>query len=173
MARLYILRHGKTELISSTGIDFDRNLVQRGERNSSQIGKMMNDHFPKPELIIYSPANRTRQTAELVEAEIKDTLSIDDRRIYNAEAETLFDVITDHGFDCKTVMLIGHNPGLVLLIHMLMAEDGNRAAHNIIDYPSATFAELVFEPETFGQITRDSGVLLKLLRPRELTTSTP
>ena len=37
----------------------------------------------------------------------------------------------------------------------------------------ASFAELVFEPETFGEITRDSGVLLKLLRPRELTSSTP
>ena len=173
MARLYILRHGKTELVSATGLDFDRNLIQRGEKNSSQIGKMLHDHFPKPELVIYSPANRTRQTAELVLAEIKDTLSIDDRRIYNAEAETLFDVITDHGFDCKTVMLIGHNPGLILLMHMLMAEDGNWAGHNIIDYPSASFAELVFEPETFGEITRDSGVLLKLLRPRELTSSTP
>lgn len=173
MARLYILRHGKTETFSSTGLDFDRNLVQRGERNSSQIGKMIHDHFQKPDLIVYSPANRTQQTASLILNEISDTLSIDDRRIYNADPETLFDVITDHGFDHKTIMLVGHNPGLILLIHMLLADDGNRAGHNIIDFPSATFAELVFEPETFGQITRDSGVLLKLLRPREWTTSTP
>ena len=173
MARLYILRHGKTELVSSTGLDFDRDLVHRGERNSSQIGKMINDHFPKPGLIIFSPANRTRQTTNLVQAEIPNVESIEDQRIYNADPETLFDVITDHGFDHETVMLVGHNPGLILLIHMLMAEDGNRAGHNIMDYPSAAFAELVFEPKKFGQITRDSGVLLKLLRPREMTTLKP
>ena len=173
MARLYLLRHGKTELVSSSGLDFDRNLIQRGERNSNQIGKLIHDHMPKPELIIYSPANRTRQTTECVLSECPNTESIDDKRIYNADAETLFDVITDYSFDKKNVMLIGHNPGLILLMHMMMAEDGNRAGHAIIDFPSASFAEMVFEPDTFGEVTRDSGVLLKLLRPREMTTSTP
>ncbi len=31
MARLLILRHGKTELVSETGRDFDRKLVERGK----------------------------------------------------------------------------------------------------------------------------------------------
>lgn len=171
MARLYILRHGKTELVSATGIDFDRNLVQRGERNSTQIGRMIADHMPKPQLIIFSPANRTRQTAELVMREVPDADSIEDRRIYNAEGETLFDVITDHGFDYERVMIIGHNPGLIVLMHLLMAEDGNRGSHSIVDFPSASFAEMVFEPDTFGQVNLDTGVLMRLLRPREMTTT--
>lgn len=170
MARLYILRHGKTEDVSDTGIDFDRNLVHRGEKNARRIGNMIKTHLQKPELLLCSPANRTRQTAEFIKEECPGINDMQDDRIYNADPDTLFDVITDHGFDHKCLMLVGHNPGLILLTHMLMAEDGNRAGHNIMDFPSATFVEMVFEAETFGQIKRDSGVLMKLLRPREMTS---
>jgi phosphohistidine phosphatase len=103
--------------------------------------------------------------------EVPDADSIEDRRIYNAEGETLFDVITDHGFDYERVMIIGHNPGLIVLMHLLMAEDGNRGSHSIVDFPSASFAEMVFEQDTFGQVNLDSGVLMRLLRPREMTTT--
>jgi hypothetical protein len=52
-----------------------------------------------------------------------------------------------------------------------MAEDGNRGSHSIVDFPSASFAEMVFEPDTFGKVNLDSGVLMRLLRPREMTTT--
>ncbi|MCE2517665.1 MAG: histidine phosphatase family protein, partial [Alphaproteobacteria bacterium] len=84
-----------------------------------------------------------------------------------ADGETLFDVITDHAHDLNNILLIGHNPGLIILMHILLAEDGNRAQKSISDFPTASLAEMVFEAPTIGQITRGSGTLVSLMRPRD------
>jgi len=173
MARLLIFRHGKTEYASPTGLDRDRRLVSRGERNSIQMAELMREHMPMPEIILVSPSVRTVQTAEKVMSVFGPGPEvIQDDRIYLADGDTLLQVIREKAANARLAMLIGHNPGLYILTHLLMAEDGNRASKSISDFPTAALADLVFEAETFGDLEYDTGQLLSLLRPRELGFNT-
>ncbi|XDZ66911.1 histidine phosphatase family protein [Alphaproteobacteria bacterium LSUCC0684] len=173
MARLFIFRHGKTEYTSPSGHDRDRRLVSRGVRNSIQMAELMQQHMPLPEVILVSPAVRTSQTADEVMGVFGPGPEvIQDDRLYLADGDTLFEVITTRAADARVAMVIGHNPGLFVLAHLLMAEDGNRASKSVSDFPTAALADLVFEPETFRDLEYDTGQMLSLLRPRELGFNT-
>ena len=173
MARLLIFRHGKTEFTSPSGLDRDRRLVSRGVRNSLQMANLMQEHMPCPEVILVSPAVRTVETAENVVSVFGSGPEvIHDERLYLADGDTLFDVITSKAADARIAMVIGHNPGLYILAHLLMAEDGNRASKFLSDFPTAALADMVFEAETLKDLSYDSGQLLSLLRPRELGFNT-
>ena len=169
MARLIVFRHGKTEIVSSTGKDFDRELVTRGEKNSAQMAGMIKNHMSRPDVVIISPAKRTRQTAEhaLPALGFNGDPIVDDR-IYNATGDTLYDVLRDHASDHKTALIIGHNPGLIILMDILMAVDEDHNASLIADFPTASVGDVVFEASTFKDVMPNSGKLLSLLRPREL-----
>lgn len=169
MARLLILRHGKTELISNTGRDFDRKLVERGKRNCIDMARYIRGHMSIPEIILVSPALRTMETAEWVMKEWQNNPEqIVDERIYNASSDILFDVIHDHAGETATAMIIGHNPGMILLCHDLIADDGNQAGKDINDFPTATLADMVFDLDRFKNLEMESGKLLSLIRPRDM-----
>ena len=169
MARLIVFRHGKTEIVSNTGRDFDRELVSRGQRNSVQMAGMIKNHMKTPDIVIVSPAMRTRQTAKyaLPAMGYHDDPVIDER-IYNATGDTLYDVLRDHAADKKTALIIGHNPGLIILMDILMSVDEDHNASLIADFPTASVGDVVFEADTFADVMPNSGKLLSLLRPREL-----
>jgi phosphohistidine phosphatase len=167
MARLLILRHGKAEDESPSGDDRQRKLVHRGERNADEVGQLIKDHINSPELVLVSPSLRTQETALIVQQHLGHINQVNDSRIYNADGEALLNVIIENAPSLSRVLLIGHNPGLMVLMHILMAEDGNRAETSISDFPSSALAEMVFEAPTIGQIARSSGILLSLMRPRE------
>ena len=132
------------------------------------MGKIITSHMHKPELVLVSPAVRTASTAAIIQSHLNDVEQINDPRIYNADGETLFDVLTDHATDQKNVLLIGHNPGLIILMHILLAEEGNRAQKSISEFPTASLAEIAFEANTIGDITRASGTIISLMRPKDL-----
>ena len=168
MARLLILRHGKAENVSESGHDRDRRLVRRGEDNALYMGKQIRDHMKRPDRVLISSAARTQETAKQVMSCLGDIPSITEDRIYNADGETLWDVITDYAHEDKTVLIIGHNPGLIILMYMLLDDDGMRSQSNISDFPTSSLAELVFDAQTIGDIKQKTGTLLSLLRPRDL-----
>ena len=169
MARLLILRHGKTELVSETGRDIDRKLIERGKRNCTDMARYIKGHLTIPDIILVSPAARTMETADWVMKEWQDKPEfIVDDRIYNASSDMLFDVIHDHAGEARTAMIIGHNPGMILLCHDLMADDGNQAGKDVNDYPTTTLADMVFDLDTFTDLEMESGKLLSLIRPRDM-----
>ena len=169
MARLLILRHGKTELISSSGRDFDRTLVDRGKRNSAEVAQYIKDHLTIPDKILVSPASRTMETMRCLVAGWEESPEvIVDKRIYSATGDQLLEVIKDHGGDAEAVMVIGHNPGLIILIHLLTAEGGNLTRVELGEFPTAALADMLFDLETFDHLELESGKLLSLLRPKDL-----
>ncbi len=65
MRRLLLLRHAKA--IPSTGRnDYDRALIERGRRDAAQIGAFVAETGMIPDLVIYSGAERARETAAIV-----------------------------------------------------------------------------------------------------------
>jgi len=168
MARITLIRHGKAEMPRIGGNDFDRVLVQRGIQNSEDIGKFMLDHKMLPDLMLVSPAARTRQTYEVMSANWPQPPSchyVD--ALYEVSADTLLRLIFEYGGDLESVAVVGHNPSLVVLLtHFVGMVDGEM---NLGYFPTCCVADIGFDADNIRNIDPEDGRLLSLVRARDLT----
>ncbi|MGB8382591.1 MAG: histidine phosphatase family protein [Dermatophilaceae bacterium] len=119
---LILLRHAKSDW-SGDEADIDRPLARRGRRQAPAIGRWLAAHVDGVDLAVVSPAARARRTWDLVAAEL-DVLPparIDDR-VYAASDQQLLGVVRELPDAVKTVVLVGHNPGLEDLASVLTRE---------------------------------------------------
>ena len=100
--------------------DFDRPLNGRGQEDSSRMGVRVN-HWPKPEVVISSPAMRAKTTAKILAMAMDYSPSsiTFEERIYEAELDDLLSVIRAVDDKVASVMLVGHNPALTHLVNVL------------------------------------------------------
>jgi phosphohistidine phosphatase len=162
MKNLLIMRHAKSSWSNSFVSDHNRPLNKRGKKDAPRMGALLKQEEMVPELIISSTAERAMATAEAAalsadyENEIQYT-----RQFYHADAETYLEVLQDLPDDITRVMVVGHNPGMEELVHLLSNVDTRFTTANIahIQLPIARWHELN---------ENVSGELLNLWRPKEL-----
>lgn len=113
---LILFRHAKSDQ-SSTEADIDRPLNPRGRRQAPEAGRWLADNIDAIDLAVVSPANRARTTWDLASAELDEQpqTRIDDR-IYGG---SLLSVVRDLPDEARTVVLVGHNPGIEDLASLL------------------------------------------------------
>jgi len=122
MKRLLLLRHAKAVPATEPLVDIDRPLAERGERDARRIGERLRGLELYPTLILTSPASRALRTAQLVAQAIdysRDAISLD-RRLYLAEPAAIVEIIAVQNDAIKTLVVVGHNPGLTELVHRLL-----------------------------------------------------
>ncbi|GAA5074611.1 phosphohistidine phosphatase [Thermocatellispora tengchongensis] len=122
---LIVLRHCKAAHIPGLA-DRERPLTGRGERDAKRVGETLRALALRPDLVLCSPSVRTRRTAELALVELAPDAPVEfPRGIYEAYADELLDLIraTDPGV--RTLMLVGHNPGVHELVMGLTTRDGD------------------------------------------------
>lgn len=160
MKTIYLLRHAKSSWDDPDLADFDRPLNSRGLKAARFIGALMFERGIKPERIVSSPAKRAKQTAVLVReiAELPK-LEIDDR-IYEASSLTLFNLVSEFADDTRSVLIVGHNPGMEELIRLLTGEP-----HSI---PTAALSRLTLNIDRWSDLALDSGTLDFIIRPKDL-----
>jgi phosphohistidine phosphatase len=161
MKTLLLLRHAKSSWDDATLKDFDRPLNGRGLNNAPLIGKFIREQKIAPELVLSSPARRTRETAALVlkAGGIDAPLRFDERR-YEASAERLCEVIAQIEEKVNQALLIGHNPGLEELILHLTGEEKRM--------PTAALAQLSLGVEKWSKLQAGCGNLDLLIKPKQL-----
>lgn len=159
MKRLYILRHAKSSWDDSSLTDFDRPLNKRGLRAAPFMGGYMASNGFAPDLIVSSPAERARQTAELVResGEFDCPLNFD-RRIYEADVRALTQVVSGLADQFDAVLLVGHNPGMEGLVHHLTGEQH--------EMPTAALAVISLDVDAWPKLSADCGTLDRLVRPK-------
>lgn len=168
MRTLYVLRHAKSDWGDSSLKDFDRPLNDRGRKAAKAIGKELRKRKITPDLVLTSPAERAKQTlARLQDAHGASFDVREDQRIYLAEPEVLIDAIRSAPEDAKRLMIVGHNPGLQELV-VALATPGELRDEAAEKFPTAAFAEIRFDAESWRDVAAGSGVLDILLRPRDL-----
>ena len=107
--------------------DKARTLAARGRRDAPTIGRWLAEQGIEPDLVVISPAKRTRQTWELALPETGGTPpSTIDARVYENSIEDLLAVIQEAGPDVTTLALVGHNPSMEELAVTL--DDGGGSA---------------------------------------------
>jgi phosphohistidine phosphatase len=161
MKTLLLLRHAKSSWKDSDARDFDRPLNQRGLKAAPAIGRLIKKRKLQPDLVLSSPAERARQTTQLViEASGLKTELRYDERIYEASVARLLEVVSELDDEAGFVMLVGHNPGFEELLEILTGE-----AHNL---PTAALACLELNIEKWNKVRADAGRLEWLVKPKKL-----
>jgi phosphohistidine phosphatase len=122
MDRLILLRHGRAERFAASGRDFDRSLEPRGEREVAAVAGRMADAGFSPDLVLLSPSARTRGTWAAAQALFPNALMDVCDELYSADAEGVLRLAASAGERARTVMVIGHNPGLQDLTAQLLRE---------------------------------------------------
>ncbi|MCR5877560.1 histidine phosphatase family protein [Phenylobacterium sp. J367] len=124
MERLILLRHGKAEPDSTSGDDFDRRLAPRGQRESAAMGEHLADLGMTPDVALVSPSARTRETWGQAETHFPGAQAHFDKELYLADAGTIRQAAEKVGREHRTVMVVGHNPGLQELAVELLQQGG-------------------------------------------------
>lgn len=122
-----ILRHAKAA--TPDGVpDIDRPLTPRGHADAAAAGAWLAHRAYLPELVLCSPARRTRETwhgAALALTAAPAVRYVD--QIYTGATDTLLDLIRGIDDSIGSVLLIGHNPSLSQLSGLLDPEASDPA----------------------------------------------
>lgn len=143
---LILMRHGKAVRDHEAPSDRARGLTPRGAREAMLAGAHMVDAGLKPDRILVSAAERTRQTyAALAPAFRCDPAFLEP--LYMASADTIWNSAVESGG--KVVLVIGHNPGMHDLAIDLATPSGT-VNSMLAGFPTSAFAAF----EITGDISR-------------------
>jgi phosphohistidine phosphatase len=114
--RLIVLRHAKSDW-SDEVADHDRPLARRGRREAVLAGQWLHAHAGDIDLVVCSPATRARQTWKQVARQYTRAPELRvEERLYAATEHDLVVVLKQLPAPLRTVLLVGHNPGLEDLV---------------------------------------------------------
>ncbi len=128
MKTLYLIRHAKSSWDDLSIDDFDRPLNKKGKSNIRLIAKRLKEKNIFPDIIISSPAKRTKKTSEKIckilwyekKKIIYDKWIYDNLMNWN---DFLVSIIKGIDRKCKHVFLVWHNPSLNEFASYLLWED--------------------------------------------------
>ena len=155
MDRLILLRHGKAEVDSASGRDFDRALTDRGRRDALIVAKALEQAGVRPDVVLISPAARAAQTWEAV-AEVFPGARVEQApQLYEISPDAILALAKSEGLTARTVMVVGHNPGLGQLAAWLAqtAPAGAGKTRIVDGLPTAAAAVIGFAPSAFDLYT--------------------
>jgi len=114
MKHLILIRHAKSSWDNPLQKDFDRPLNDRGIRDAPVMAKRLKDKKVEIDAFISSPAVRALETAQyFAEAyDLKRKDIIQEKDLYHASADALFDFVTQLDDANNNVAVFTHNPGL-------------------------------------------------------------
>ena len=168
MTVLTVLRHAKSSWKDRSLADRDRPLAGRGKRAAKAVAGHLEAEGIRPDLVLCSPARRTRETLERVEAAFGDQVETRlDEALYGASEAELLACLRALAQEIDSVMVIGHNPGLEELA-LALASQGAQLARMREKYPTAALATIDLPAEDWRAIERGSGKLVAYVRPRDL-----
>lgn len=172
MHQLLLLRHAKSSWEDPELADHARPLSRRGERAAAAMSRAMSELGLAPELILVSPARRTMQTLAALAPYPKGTRIETPKHLYLADAGGLLAVLAAVPETTRSVLVLGHNPGLHELAVLLAAAprkgadsaDARRLAQS---FPTAALAEFAVSCR-WKELGAGAGRLVRFVVPRDL-----
>ncbi|GGG41545.1 phosphoglycerate mutase [Caldovatus sediminis] len=124
MRQLLLLRHAKSCWDDPRLPDHARPLNARGRRGAAAMARTMRELGLAPEVVLVSSARRTLQTLEAL-APLPDSPIVEPLdALYLATPQTLLATLRRVPETARSVLLIGHNPGLHELALALVGAAG-------------------------------------------------
>ena len=176
MRQLLLLRHAKSSWDEASLSDRERPLNARGRRSAAMIRTALNDLGLQPDIILVSTARRTLETLDLLDPWDETPLIEPMESLYLADVPQLLAVLRGVAETVRSVMIIGHNPGLHDVALTLVGTEtlaDPAAAHQMPlrgltqGFPTGGLAEFVV-PGHWSQIGPGAARLVRFLTPRDL-----
>lgn len=181
MRQLILLRHAKSSWDDTSVSDRDRPLNTRGRRSVARMRLAMHEHGLAPDLVLVSTAKRTMQTLEALEPWDDVPLIEPMDTLYLASATQILETLRSVADTVRSVLLIGHNPGMHDLALALAARPvvpslvsppgtlAERAALRTLTegFPTCALAEFTV-PAAWSALGPGGGRLQRFLTPRAL-----
>ncbi len=166
MLRLMLLRHAKAEGESSEG-DHARRLTPRGMQDVAHLGDYLAGETLLPDLILASSAARTAMTMTGLLAMWPEDVAVRlSATLYNAGFSSWLSEIHRQRNGVKTLMLIGHNPGIAeLALGLIGSGDRYGLARLRQKFPPCALAVLDFACESWADVALGEGRLERYLTP--------
>lgn len=136
-----------------------------------------------PEVVVCSPAVRTRQTAELVAIALDDVPVVPDERLLRGDGETVLQAVHEVSGTPAGVAVVGHNPTVFALTWALLdapgsgdapgrpvggeagGEGGDRHRLQQHGFPTCTVAAVTFAVPEWTAVRAGTGRLAALASP--------
>ena len=172
---LLLVRHAKAADEPDTGGatgDHARDLSERGLREAASLGRMLRRLHLLPDLVLVSSALRTRRTwaamaqamrEEAPERPVPEPVITD--RLYLATAAELRTALREIAEPPRSIMLVGHNPGLhELALQLAGAERSTAAVALRAGLPTCTAVAVAIEGD-WRRLLPSAGIPPRILRP--------
>jgi phosphohistidine phosphatase len=169
MRRLILMRHAKAEGPIAAG-DHARALAPRGRAAAPVMGAYLAGEGLLPDLAVVSDARRTRETWGLVATSFAEAVPARfERAVYEASRAGLVAFLRTLGEGPKTLMLVGHNPGMAA-VALWLAGHGDRyaLARMRAKYPTSAVAVLDLPIESWADLAEGEGRLDRFVTPKSL-----
>ena len=156
------MRHAKSSWKDANIPDHDRPIKKKGEKEVKAMAKMLKKKGNLPDIILCSSAERAKQTAVLLKkvASYEGKIKYLDK-LYMAEVPDLIAVLKEAPKKAKSVMVIGHNPGLEAFLQTLTGK--------VETLPTSSIAYISLPIDDWKELNTDvEGKLKKLWRPKDL-----
>jgi phosphohistidine phosphatase len=167
LRRLVVLRHAKSAWPAGVA-DHERPLAPRGRRDAPAAGRALAEADCLPDLALCSTAVRVRQTWELASAQwgTPPTARLDPR-LYAADVPDLLEAVHEVPAGVRTLLLIGHNPGLAELVLELAGDGlGDTLDQVRTKFPTSAIAVLAWHGGTWGNLVPGTALLTDVTVPR-------
>jgi phosphohistidine phosphatase len=145
MIALVLMRHAKSSWAEGGLADHARPLNARGRVAAPRIGRALARRGFMPEVILCSAARRTVETLDLVRPFLGRAAEHIEADLYHATPGLILRRLQRVPADCRSVLVIGHNPGLAELACALPGPGSDEAALAAMRRKYPTGAAAVFE----------------------------
>lgn len=154
---LYVMRHAEAKPGIGIKGDFLRELTLEGRKQLDRLLGILRRMEFKTELILVSPAIRTLQTSDIIGFDFSSDIRkiVDD--IFDAEPQTLLQLLTDIQNEIQKVLLIGHNPGISALVSYVCGQ-------NYISMKPGMMAIIELQVDDWKMLGSNTGILKEILQ---------
>ena len=170
MLRLLLFRHAHADRPEGV-VDHERPLSDTGRSQARSMGAYIGSQQLAPACAIVSTSRRTQETWALASeaggfgAEVSN-----EPRVYESSAGDLLEVLREQTGH-RSVMLVGHNPGIERLAAWLIGEgDPSTLAHLQREFVVGGLAVIDFEVESWSGIDVQNGRLQRFATPDTVQT---
>ena len=159
MKNIFFLRHAKSSWDDFGLKDFDRPLSTRGIQDADLMGNYFKSKKITLEKILSSPSKRTKDTLNHFFTKKVPQIDYIDS-IYHAQVEDILDLISGLEAECKSIMVVGHNPSMHLISEYL-------SGNFIEKYPTCGLCWLTIT-DNWEEIKQGCGTLKLFIKPSQL-----
>jgi phosphohistidine phosphatase len=159
---IILARHGDASWALS---DYDRPLSEKGQSDIRNAALFLLEKNLQPDLIVYSPSRRTRDSFELVRracSRTKPMKAIEYEPLYQCTVEHILDACC-LGEDIPNLMVLAHNPGLADFLDYVI-EDGSSVVEQHDDITPGTMVAIETAYDS-NMLTPRKGKILDWFSP--------